>query len=70
MQLSLTFVRDELAFDNAAHVTTFVTQHGAAFYQNPNVPDDQKILNCKVTQAPLAQAFEEKYRRATIKGAI
>ncbi|KAL5531662.1 hypothetical protein ACEPAG_4539 [Sanghuangporus baumii] len=69
-RMPLAFIRDELAFDNAAHVTTFLTQHGAAFYQNPNVPDDQKVLACKAMQVPLAQAFDEKYRKARITGAV
>lgn len=68
--MPLAFIQDELAFDSTEHVITFLMKHGATFYQNPNAADEQKILNCRAAQAPLVQAFEEKYRKATIKGAI
>lgn len=68
--MSLIFIRDELAFDNAEQVTNFLVRHGAAFYQNPNVPDDQKVLACRAAQVPLSQAYDEKYRKARITGAI
>lgn len=70
MQLSLTFIQDELAFDDMPHLTTFLTTHRAAFYQNPNASDNDKILDCKAAQSSLAQSYEEKYRKATIRGAI
>ena len=63
--MPLVFIRDELAFDNTAQVTSFLTQHGAATYQNPNAADEQKALSCKAVQAPLTQAFDEKYRKVT-----
>jgi hypothetical protein len=44
--------------------------HSAAFFEDPNRPDEQKILNCKAAAPSLAQIFEEKYRKVLIKGAI
>lgn len=68
--MPLTFIRDELTFENIAQVDTFLDDHNSAFYQNPDAADEQKVLDCKSAQAPLAQAYEEKYRKAIIKGAI
>ncbi|KAI5121498.1 hypothetical protein M0805_006535 [Coniferiporia weirii] len=69
-QLSLPFIQDELAFEGTAQVAVFLTQHRAAFYQDPTVADNNKVLDCKSAQAPLAQVYDEKYRKATIRGAI
>jgi len=69
-QLPLTFIRDELAFENVSQVANFLQSHRAPFFQNPNDPDEQKIFDCKPAQAQLTKAYEEKYRKATIKGAI
>ncbi|KAH8116404.1 SAC3/GANP/Nin1/mts3/eIF-3 p25 family-domain-containing protein [Phellopilus nigrolimitatus] len=70
IQLPIAFIQDELAFENAAQAATFITQHRAAFYQNPDAADEQKVLDCRPAQLPLAKVFDEKYRKATIKGAI
>ncbi|EMD38887.1 hypothetical protein CERSUDRAFT_112615 [Gelatoporia subvermispora B] len=68
--LSLSFVQNELAFDTLATASDFLAEHGAAFFQNPNSPDSEKTLDCKPAGAPLAQVFEEKYRKVQIKGAV
>ncbi|THH04786.1 hypothetical protein EW145_g5269 [Phellinidium pouzarii] len=70
IQLPLTFIRDELAFDSTADVTSFLLQHETAFYQDPVATDDDKILNCRLAQVPLPQVYERMYRKAIIKGAI
>lgn len=69
-QLPLTFIRDELTFENIAQVEKFLSDHSSAFYQNPDASDEQKVFDCRSAQTPLAQAYEEKYRKAIIKGAI
>lgn len=68
--LPVTFIRDELAFETSVQVAKFLTDHKAPFYQNPNAEDDEKILNCKQAQLPLSQAYDERYRKAKLKGAI
>ncbi|OCH90997.1 hypothetical protein OBBRIDRAFT_818983 [Obba rivulosa] len=68
--LSLSFIQSELAFDTLAAARDFLSEHGAAFFQNPNSPDSEKTLDCKPAGAPLAQVFEEKYRKVQIKGAV
>ncbi|KZT09923.1 uncharacterized protein LAESUDRAFT_734984 [Laetiporus sulphureus 93-53] len=70
LTLPLPFIQNELAFETLAQARDFLIEHGAGFFQNPNEPDTQKVLNCKPAQAPLAQVFEEKYRRVQIKGAV
>ncbi|GBE86490.1 SAC3/GANP/Nin1/mts3/eIF-3 p25 family-domain-containing protein [Sparassis latifolia] len=69
-QISLSFIQNELAFDTIAVALQFLMEHRAAFFQNPNSPDTQKILDCKPAGAPLAEVFEEKYRKVQIKGAV
>jgi len=39
-------------------------------FQNPNDPDKKKNLDCKNAHRQLREAFEGKYRRVGIKGAI
>ena len=67
--LNTTFIRDELAFDNSQQACDFLTKHRATF-QNPNDPEDKRILDCKQSHASFIQVFEEKYRKAVIVGAI
>lgn len=66
----MTFIRDELAFESIQLACEFLTTHKVPFFQNSHSPDEQKIFDCKPAQAPLAQVFEEKYRKAVIKGRI
>ena len=68
--MPLSFLASELAFDNESAAMDFLTKHRAAVFQNPNVPDVENVLICKALHAPLAEVYEEKYRKATIKGAI
>ncbi|OBZ73492.1 Cytochrome c1, heme protein, mitochondrial [Grifola frondosa] len=68
--ISLSFIQNELAFDTLAVAREFLMDHRAGFFQNPNSPDMEKILDCKPAGAPLAQVFEEKYRKVQIKGAV
>ncbi|KAI0794018.1 SAC3/GANP/Nin1/mts3/eIF-3 p25 family-domain-containing protein [Fomes fomentarius] len=68
--LQLSFIQNELAFDTLEAAREFLTEHRAGFFQNPNDPDAEKVLDCKPAGAPLASVFEEKYRRVQIKGAV
>ncbi|RPD64260.1 hypothetical protein L226DRAFT_533569 [Lentinus tigrinus ALCF2SS1-7] len=68
--LQLSFIQNELAFETLASTREFLAEHRAAFFQNPNSPDTEKVLECKPAGAPLASVFEEKYRRVQIKGAV
>lgn len=70
MTLQLTFISNELAFDNAAEAKEFLMEHRAGFFKNPNGLDEEKILDCKPANQSLAQVFEEKYRKVQIKGAV
>lgn len=68
--LPLPFIQNELTFDTVALAREFLMEHRAATFQNPNSPDDEKVLECKPAAMPLAQVFEEKYRKVQIKGAV
>lgn len=68
--LSLQFITDELAFESITHAIEFLTSHGVTAYTNPNDRQDERILDCKAAFPVLSQAYEEKYRRVQIKGAV
>ncbi|KAH9940929.1 SAC3/GANP/Nin1/mts3/eIF-3 p25 family-domain-containing protein [Epithele typhae] len=68
--LKLSFVTNELAFESLQNAREFLAEHRVAFFQNPNAPDGEKVLDCKPAVQPLAQVLEEKYRRVQIKGAV
>jgi hypothetical protein len=63
-------IRQELAWDSTAEVRDFLFTHGVSCFANPNAPDDEKELLCKQAQPVLATAFEAKFRRVQIKGAV
>jgi hypothetical protein len=68
--IPLSFIHNVLAFDTLDAARVFLVDHSAAFFTNPREPDGQKVLDCKPAYPQLAQAFEEKYRKVLIKGAI
>ena len=70
LTLPVSFIQSELAFESLSRTLDFFTTHGAGMYRNPNSPDEEKVLDCKPANAPLAQVFEEKYRKVQIKGAV
>lgn len=70
MRIPLTFIQNELAFDSLDMAREFLETHRAAYFSNPNSPDSEKTLECKPVVPQLAQAFEEKYRKIQIKGAV
>jgi len=69
-RLPISFIHQELAFDNHTQTREFLMSHRAAFFVEPNSPDGEKQLDCKAAWGELAQVFEEKYRKVQIKGAI
>ncbi|KAG6813834.1 hypothetical protein H0H92_006778 [Tricholoma furcatifolium] len=68
--ISLQVIHNELAFDSLDAARQFLVDHSAAFFTDLQEPDNKKTVDCKPAFAPLAQAFEEKYRKVNIKGAI
>jgi hypothetical protein len=68
--IPLPFIHNVLAFDSLDAARVFLMDHSAAFFTNPRAPDNEKILDCKPAVPQLSQAFEEKYRKVHIKGAI
>lgn len=69
LQLDVKFIRDKFAFDGSQQTCDFLSNHQAIF-RNPNAPEDDRILDCKASHLSLAQAYESKYRKAVIVGAI
>ncbi|EPQ56396.1 hypothetical protein GLOTRDRAFT_59626 [Gloeophyllum trabeum ATCC 11539] len=70
MKLPLRFIEKELAFDTLAEARDFLIEHKGGIFTNPNSPDLEKVLDCKPAAFPLAQAYDEKYVKVRIKGAI
>ncbi|KAG7093800.1 hypothetical protein E1B28_007443 [Marasmius oreades] len=68
--IGLTFIQNELAFDDLDATRKFLEEHKAPFYTNPTARDSEKVFDCKPAMTALAQVYEEKYRRIGIKGAI
>ncbi|KAJ7918747.1 SAC3/GANP/Nin1/mts3/eIF-3 p25 family-domain-containing protein [Mycena leptocephala] len=68
--IPLSFIHQELAFESLEQAREFLAEHSAAYFTNPGSPDDQKTLDCKPAGTELNQAFENKYRKVLIKGAI
>ncbi|KAH8071801.1 SAC3/GANP/Nin1/mts3/eIF-3 p25 family-domain-containing protein [Cristinia sonorae] len=68
--LPLAFIQSELAFDTPADARAFLSEYGVNAFQNPNSPDEEAILDCKPSHPILTQAFEEKFRKIQIKGAV
>jgi len=69
-QIPLAFIQSELAFDDLEDARKFLTDHCAALFTDPNVPDHKKVIECKMAHSKLAPVYEQKYRRVMIKGAI
>ncbi|KAJ7090598.1 SAC3/GANP/Nin1/mts3/eIF-3 p25 family-domain-containing protein [Mycena crocata] len=68
--IPLSFIHQELAFDSLEQAREFLADHSAAYFTDPNHPDGQKMLDCKPAGPQLTQAFDRKYRKVLIKGAI
>ncbi|THH27381.1 hypothetical protein EUX98_g6801, partial [Antrodiella citrinella] len=71
LTLQLVFIQSELAFETPAEARTFLSTHDVAkFFKNANSPDEDVVLECRAAHAVLTQAFEEKYRKVQIRGAV
>lgn len=82
INLPLSFIAQELGFQNLQEADKFLNGHGAAIYTTPKsgVPMagktgstgqlSSKTLDCKSTHATLMQAHDTLTRRVTIRGAI
>ena len=68
--LTLAFIQNELAFETLSETQTYLHTHRAAVFTNPNDPDRDKVLDCKATSPLITQAYEEKYRKVLIRGAV
>jgi len=68
--IPLAFLHKTLAFDSLEDTRNFLLEHQITTFINPNSPDVEKILDCKAAIPEINRAFEEKYRKVTIKGAI
>ncbi|KAF8972646.1 SAC3/GANP/Nin1/mts3/eIF-3 p25 family-domain-containing protein [Flammula alnicola] len=68
--ISLSFLQKTLAFETLDEARTFLVDHQITTFTNPNSPDIDKILDCKPAIPEVSRAFEEKYRKIMIKGAI
>lgn len=68
--MPLSFIQNELAFESLAAAREFLVEHRVGFFQNPNSPDADAVLDCKPASPQLAQIYEEKYRKVQIKGAV
>ncbi|PPQ63387.1 hypothetical protein CVT24_005652 [Panaeolus cyanescens] len=68
--IPLTFIQKSLGFDSLDEVRTFLSGHSLAAFSNPNSPESERILDCKAIVAEVTKVYQEKYRRAMIKGAI
>ncbi|KAF8920706.1 SAC3/GANP/Nin1/mts3/eIF-3 p25 family-domain-containing protein [Mucidula mucida] len=68
--IPLNFLHKELAFSSLEETLTFLSEHSVATYTNPNSSDKDKILDLKSASSDLLKAYDVKYRRVNIKGAI
>ncbi|KAF8629064.1 hypothetical protein AX15_003562 [Amanita polypyramis BW_CC] len=70
LTIPLSFLQTELLFETLNETRTFLANHSAGLFLNPNDPDNKKNLDCKPAHGQLKEVFEGKYRRVGIKGAI
>ena len=66
----MAFIQNELAFETLLETQTYLHTHRAALFTNPNDPDREKVLDCKAASPLITQAYEEKYRKVAIRGAV
>ncbi|KAF8449072.1 SAC3/GANP/Nin1/mts3/eIF-3 p25 family-domain-containing protein [Boletus edulis BED1] len=68
--LTLAFIQNELGFNTLSDTQSYLHTHRVAVFTDPNSPDREKIIDCKVVAPLIAQAYEEKYRKVAIRGAV
>ncbi|KAG9104301.1 hypothetical protein FRC06_003809 [Ceratobasidium sp. 370] len=70
MQLPLSFVANELAFDSTSDADRFLQENTIAVYTDQAAPDDEKRIDCKAAHPKVVARYEEKYRKVDIVGRI
>ncbi|KAG8683032.1 hypothetical protein FRC09_016343 [Ceratobasidium sp. 395] len=70
LQLPLSFVTKELAFDSASDAHQFLVDNSIAVYTNQAAKDDEKLVDCKPAHPKVVARYEEKYRKVDIVGRI
>ncbi|KAJ3865892.1 SAC3/GANP/Nin1/mts3/eIF-3 p25 family-domain-containing protein [Lentinula novae-zelandiae] len=68
--ISLSFIQNELGFDDLDSTIKFLEEHKGAHFTNPTSSNSQKIVECKSAATFLGQVYEEKYRKVGIRGAV
>ncbi|KAH7872998.1 SAC3/GANP/Nin1/mts3/eIF-3 p25 family-domain-containing protein [Lentinula edodes] len=68
--ISLSFIQNELGFDDLDSTIKFLEEHKGAHFTNPTSSNSQKIVECKSAATYLGQVYEEKYRKVGIRGAV
>ncbi|KAJ3818422.1 SAC3/GANP/Nin1/mts3/eIF-3 p25 family-domain-containing protein [Lentinula raphanica] len=68
--ISLSFLQNELAFDDLDSTLKYLEEHKAARFTNSGSSNSEKIIDCKSAAINLGQVFEEKYRKVGIRGAV
>lgn len=69
MQIPLSLVTSQLAFDSDQDAHDFLASHNAALYKTPNAPLAERHLDCKAAFAPLNEVMS-KMSKADLKGQI
>jgi len=72
MQLPLSFVASELAFDTVSDAHRFLSEHSIAVYTSTDqsISDSEKRIDCKAAHPRILACYEEKYRKIDIVGRI
>ncbi|KAF8557796.1 hypothetical protein OG21DRAFT_1482033 [Imleria badia] len=69
--LTLAFIQNELGFETLTEALTYLHTHRAAgVFMDPDSSDREKVLDCKAALPLITQAYEEKYRKVAIRGAV
>ncbi|KAJ4465799.1 SAC3/GANP/Nin1/mts3/eIF-3 p25 family-domain-containing protein [Lentinula edodes] len=68
--ISLSFIQNELGFDDLDSTIKFLEEHKGAHFTNPTSSNSQKIVECRSAVTYLGQVYEEKYRKVWIRGAV
>ncbi|KAG9124622.1 hypothetical protein FRC07_010918 [Ceratobasidium sp. 392] len=70
LQLPLSFVANELAFDSPSDAHRFLAENTIAVYTDQAAPDSEKRIDCKAAHPQAVARYEEKYRKVDIVGRI
>lgn len=72
LQLPLSFIANELAFDSVSDAHHFLSEHLIAVYTSTGqtASDNEKCLDCKTVHPRVVACYEEKYKKVDIVGRI